>query len=73
MTRNWLKRLTDERVVVNTRDDKALRGVAVVHTDCVRLLGAEDITNPADPVKVPGELVVPRDNVSTVQRLGAAG
>lgn len=68
----WLDALTMETVVVHTTDGTSLKGVrSAVHDDCLVLrdvivLGEEDAV-------LNGEIVVPRERVSFMQLVPAAG
>lgn len=67
----WLPRLVRDTIVVHTITGASLRGVLVgVYSDCVVLshgtwLGG-DTTESVD-----GEVVIPRDKVGWIQRLGS--
>lgn len=71
MRRRHLERLRGERVVLQTKDDRSLRGVLVgVHKDCLALAHFTYLDE-ANPVDLPGEATVLYENVSWVHRLGA--
>lgn len=66
-----LKRLRGERVVLQTKDDRSLRGVlAGVYRDCV-VIGHFEYLEEANPVDLPGEATVLRENLSWIHKLGA--
>jgi hypothetical protein len=66
--------LVGERVVVQTKDDRSLRGVLVgMYRDCL-VVGHFEYLNEAADVEVaglPGEATVMLDNLSWVHKLGA--
>lgn len=69
MTRG-VKRLRGERVVLQTKDDRSLRGVLLgVYRDCL-VIGHFQYLGEADPVDLPGEATVLVENLSWVHRLG---
>lgn len=58
---------TRRTVIVNTRDDQALKGVLVRgYRDSVELSGVSALA-PDGATPVPGRVLVPRANVSTIQ------
>lgn len=68
--RSGLKRLTGERVVLMTRDDRSLQGVLIgVYKDSL-VLGHFRYLDEANPVDLPGEALVRFDNLSWVHKLG---
>lgn len=68
--RRGLKRLRGERVVVQTRDDRSLKGVLVgVYTDALAVAHFAYLDE-AQATDLPGEAVVRFDNLSWVHRLG---
>lgn len=70
-SRHGLHRLVGERVVVQTRDDRSLRGVLVaVYRDCV-VVGHFEYLNEAQVAELPGEATVRFDNLSWVHKLGS--
>jgi len=73
MSRRGLKRLEGERVVLQTKDDRSLRGVlARVHADSVAVSNFEYLDE-AKAQDLPGEALVLFDNLSWVHRLAPAG
>lgn len=65
-----LRRLKGERVVLQTKDDRSLRGVLLdVFRDCV-VIGHFEYLEEANPVDLPGEATVRFDNLSWVHKLG---
>lgn len=65
-----LKRLRGERVVLQTKDDRSLRGVLVgVYSDCVTI-GHFEYLGEANPVDLPGEATVLHANLSWIHKLG---
>jgi hypothetical protein len=75
--RRRLKRLEGERVVLQTKDDRSLRGVLVkVYHDVnwrptSLVLAHFEYLEEANPVDLPGEAVVLTDNLSWIHRLGS--
>lgn len=65
------RRLRHERVVVNTKDDQALRGIVVADTAKWIVLTNPETVQPQGPQGLPGDLWVPQANVSTVQTVPA--
>lgn len=67
--RGRLKGLVGERVVLQTKDEKSLRGVLVgVHNDCVTISNVEYLhQGKAD--ELPGEALVLLGNLSWLHRL----
>lgn len=69
--RRGLTRLRGTRVVLQTKDDRSLRGVLVgVYRDCVVLAHFEYL-NEAKPTDLPGEATVLFENLSWVHQLPA--
>lgn len=65
-----LKRLKGERVVLQTKDDRSLRGVLLdVFRDCVAI-GHFEYLEEANPVDLPGEATVLFENLSWIHKLG---
>lgn len=65
-----LRRLKGERVVLQTKDDRSLRGVLVdAYRDCVVIAHFEYLEE-ANPVDLPGEATVLFDNLSWIHKLG---
>ena len=65
-----LKRLRGERVVLQTKDDRSLRGVLLdVYKDCV-VVGHFEYLGEANPVDLPGEATVLCENLSWIHKLG---
>lgn len=70
MRRRDLRGLVGERVVLQTKDDRSLRGVlTAVHRDCLAV-GHFTYLDEADPADLPGEAAVRFDNLSWIHRLG---
>lgn len=68
--RQGVRGLVGERVVIQTRDDRSLRGVLVgVYADCVAVSHFEYL-NEAQATGLPGEATVRFDNLSWVHKLG---
>jgi small nuclear ribonucleoprotein (snRNP)-like protein len=68
--RRSLRRLLGERVVLQTRDDRSLRGVLTgVYVDCVAVSHFEYLDE-AQAAGLPGEATVRFDNLSWIHRLG---
>jgi hypothetical protein len=68
--RPGLRRLVGERVVLQTRDDRSIRGVLTgVYADCVAVSHFEYL-NEAQATGLPGEATVRFDNLSWVHKLG---
>ena len=68
--RHGIQRLRGERVVLQTRDDRSLRGVLVAsYADCV-VIGHFQYLGEANPVDLPGEATVLRENLSWIHKLG---
>jgi hypothetical protein len=62
--------LVGERVVLQTKDDRSLRGVLVgVYADCVAI-GHFEYLEEANPVDLPGEATVLHSNLSWIHKLG---
>lgn len=73
MTRKGLKALEGERVVLQTRDDRSLRGVlAKTYRDSVVIANFEYLDE-AKATDMPGEALVLLDNLSWVHRLQPVG
>ena len=71
--RSGLKRLRGQRVVLQTKDERSLRGVLMgVYKDCV-VLGHFEYLDEAKPTDLPGEATVLLDNLSWVHALPAGG
>lgn len=69
-SRRGIGSLVGERVVLQTRDDRSLRGVLVgSYRDCV-VIGHFQYLSEANPTDLPGEATVRFDNLSWVHRLG---
>jgi small nuclear ribonucleoprotein (snRNP)-like protein len=67
----YLKKLRGERVVLQTKDDRSIRGVLTdVYADCVAVTHAEYLEE-AQATALPGEAVVLRGNLSWIHKLGA--
>jgi hypothetical protein len=65
-----LKRLKGERVVLQTKDDRSLKGVLLAaYRDCV-VVGHFEYLEEANPVDLPGEATVLRENLSWIHQLG---
>lgn len=65
-----LKRLKGERVVLQTKDDRSLRGILLdVFRDCV-VIGHFEYLEEANPVDLPGEATVLTSNLSWIHKLG---
>jgi small nuclear ribonucleoprotein (snRNP)-like protein len=65
-----LKRLKGERVVLQTKDDRSLKGVLLAaYPDCV-VVGHFEYLEEANPVDLPGEATVLRENLSWIHQLG---
>jgi hypothetical protein len=63
--------LVGERVVVQTKDDRSLRGVlAGVYADCL-VVSHFEYLHEAEVTGLPGEATVLFDNLSWVHKLGA--
>jgi hypothetical protein len=68
--RRGLRRLVGERVVLQTKDDRSLRGVlAGTYRDCVAISHFQYLEE-ANPVDLPGEATVLHDNLSWIHKLG---
>jgi hypothetical protein len=68
--RRGLKRLKGQRVVLQTSDDRSLQGVLIgVYSDCVAI-GHFVYLDEANPTDLPGEAVVPIENLSWIHKLG---
>jgi hypothetical protein len=68
--RRGVRRLVGERVVLQTKDDRSLRGVLVgVYADCVAI-GHFEYLEEANPVDLPGEATVLHSNLSWIHKLG---
>jgi hypothetical protein len=68
--RSGLKRLKGDRVVIQTSDDRSLRGVLTgVYKDCV-VIGHFQYLDEANPADLPGEAVIPMENLSWIHKLG---
>jgi small nuclear ribonucleoprotein (snRNP)-like protein len=66
--RGWLRKLERDRVVIHTKDDRSIRGVLMhVHNDSLVLSDPRYLDEADTPLS--GEVVVPRENVSWMQRL----
>lgn len=73
MTRRGLKRLEGERVVLQTKDNRSLRGVLVAaHKDSAQIASVEYLDE-AKSTDLPGEALVLFENLSWVHRLAPAG
>jgi hypothetical protein len=71
--RKGFRRLVGERVVVQTKDDRSLRGVLVgAYADCL-VVGHFEYLNEAQAAELPGEATVRFDNLSWVHKLGVGG
>lgn len=71
MSRRGFRRLVGERVVVQTKDDRSLRGVLVgAYRDCL-VVGHFEYLDEAQVTELPGEATVRFDNLSWVHKLGA--
>ena len=69
--RQGLDRLVGERVVLQTRDDRSIRGVlAGVYLDCV-VIGHFEYLHEAQVTELPGEATVLFGNLSWIHKLGA--
>lgn len=65
-----LRRLKGERVVLQTKDDRSLRGILLdVFRDCV-VIGHFEYLEEANPVDLPGEATVLVQNLSWIHKLG---
>lgn len=65
-----MKKLRGERVVVQTKDDRSLRGILhAVYRDCLVIAHFEYL-NEAQPTDLPGEAVIRFDNLSWMHKLG---
>jgi hypothetical protein len=65
-----LRGLVGERVVLQTKDDRSLRGVLVAeHRQCVAI-GHFQYLEEANPVDLPGEATVLFENLSWIHKLG---
>lgn len=65
-----LKRLRGERVVLQTKDDRSLKGVLLdTFPDCV-VIGHFEYLEEANPVELPGEATVLHANLSWIHKLG---
>jgi hypothetical protein len=65
----WSRRLLRETIVAHLRSGDSLRGVLVAeHRDCLILAHAAFL-DATSTTPVDGEAVIPRDQVSWVQRL----
>jgi hypothetical protein len=65
-----LKRLKGERVVLQTKDDRSLRGILLdAFRDCV-VIGHFEYLEEANPVDLPGEATVLVQNLSWIHKLG---
>lgn len=70
LRRKGVSRLVGERVVLQTKDDRSLRGVLVgVYADCVAI-GHFEYLEEANPVDLPGEATVLHANLSWIHKLG---
>jgi hypothetical protein len=68
--RRGLRRLVGERVVLQTQDDRSLRGVLRgAYKDCV-VIGHFEYLDEAQPAELPGEATVLLGNLSWIHRLG---
>jgi type II secretory pathway pseudopilin PulG len=68
--RRGARRLVGQRVVLQTKDDRSLRGVLVgVYADCVAI-GHFEYLEEANPVDLPGEATVLHSNLSWIHKLG---
>ena len=68
--RRGLRGIVGERVVLQTKDDRSLRGVLTgVYADCVAISHFEYLEE-ANPVNLPGEATVLHSNLSWVHKLG---
>jgi hypothetical protein len=68
--RDHLRALVGERVVLQTRDDRSLRGVlAGSYPSCV-VIGHFEYLEEANPVDLPGEATVLHSNLSWIHKLG---
>ena len=66
-----VRRLIGERVVLQTRDDRSLRGVLTgVYADCV-VISHFEYLDEANPTGLPGDATVLVGNLSWIHRLGA--
>lgn len=64
----WLERVLRRRVVVHTKDDMSFDGSLWETTDDGLILRAAQLLNTnGAPTALPGEVFVPRPNVSFVQ------
>lgn len=62
--------LVGERVVLQTKDDRSLKGVLVgSYPDCV-VIGHFQYLEEANPVDLPGEATVLHGNLSWIHKLG---
>lgn len=69
--RAGLRGLVGERVVLQTRDDRSLRGVLTgVYADCLTVSHFEYLQEAA-VAELPGEATVLHSNLSWVHKLGA--
>ena len=69
--RRGVRRLVGERVVLQTRDDRSLRGVLTgVYRDCVAVSHFEYL-HEAQVTELPGEATVLFSNLSWIHKLGA--
>lgn len=69
-SRNGLKRLVRQRVVVHTRDERSIRGVLLeIYRDCV-VLAEPEYLQEAKPAELKGNAVIPTENVAWLQILG---
>lgn len=65
-----LRRLKGERVVLQTKDDRSLRGILLdSFRDCV-VIGHFEYLEEASPVDLPGEATVLFENLSWIHKLG---
>lgn len=68
--RRGVRRLVGERVVLQTRDDRSLRGVLTgVYADCVAVSHFEYLDE-AQATGLPGEATVLFGNLSWIHKLG---
>lgn len=67
--RQGLRRLEGDRVVVQTRDGRSIRGILEHAYRAALVVAAVEYLDEASPVDLPGQAVIPLGNVSWIHQL----